>query len=124
MGLLNKYKVVEYCPNCRQDILLDVPRIGHYEKRGICFKCGARFKAVAHWGKTAVTRSGGFQGMSLDGAHYLPDLSKPEGGAIGHMEHCVGNVKYWEEHHGDNWLQAHDEFMSKHEEWLTNHRDG
>lgn len=35
----------------------------------------------------------------------------------------VGNVKYWKEHHGDNWLQAHDEFMRKQDEWMAEHKN-
>jgi hypothetical protein len=32
-------------------------------------------------------------------------------------EKRVGNVKYWKEHYGDKWLQAHDAWVRKRDEW-------
>ena len=85
--------------------------------------CGAKIYVEMRWGKIASV-----QLVPTIREEYKWDdgTSKQRVSSIvgkSSDEARVGNVKYWKDHHGNNWLQAHDDFERQHAAWWAKHKN-
>ena len=105
-----------YCPNCNAGFYVDAGILAD-DHRYRCCNCGSMIDIKMKWGKI----------VSVSAAPAVLEQHKGYGGtSTPHLtddEKRVGNAEYWKEHHGDNWLQAHDEFMRKDDEWWAKHKN-
>lgn len=111
MGLIRHS--VRPCPACGAGFFVDAGILAD-DHQYRCENCGAMLYIELRFGKiknirytSPVSENKGYGGINT---------SKPPERKI-----KTNRYAWWKEHHGDNWRQAHDDFMKKHDAWLAQH---